>query len=460
MEDLSMKTKIIFALITSIILMSIFAACDLEEMKDPITITFDSRGGPKVKSITIERGSSLGGKYPTPKKDDSVFNGWYDEFTECTKDTKIYVDVTLFAHWDDELVTVTFNSNNGTPDFTPIMIPKGGVLGVKFPYNPKRQGYTFLNWAYSKDGISIAVTNDTIITNDLTLMARWRQFTTQYTVTFNCGTGATTLDPIKVYPGDCIDEWENRYSTFIPEYTASVPLPATGRSFKEWIFDPFPDVDDKLPHQNIIYTGRTPVTDNITLVAQWRYVIEETTFTIDLGYCLTIPGDEYTDNVNGTDYTRHRGDNHPLLNFPLPTVTTKGTEGSEDYAYVFTFNGANSAIAIETSEHLRELLTVANSVTVEIDGTAEPNDRLFRILIGNIVTYAEGWNLTKNHSPDPMIPFEDLKKKDLVIDEVNRGNKSDLNTYVVFQTNRIGSTGQSYETPTVATIKSIKITVK
>jgi len=419
-----MKTKITFTLIASIVLMSFLMTCAMEETHDLITVTFDSKGGADVESVTFDRGKSLGDKYPTPTKDGVEFNGWYDGFTECTRDTKIYVDVTLIAHWEEELVTVTFNSNNGMPTFAPITIPKGGVLGVKFPSNPRRKGYNFENWSIS----GAVINKDTPITADITATAQWKSLT-QYNVTFNTGTGATTINPIKVYAGDCIDEWENRYSSFIPTYTDPVPLPATGRSFKEWIYDP--------SGQNIIYTGRTPVTSDITLDAQWRYVVEEEDFKVNLSYCLNaLP-------------------NHELLNYPLPTVTV-----NDNGDYVFSFSGANSAIAIETSERLRELLLVANSITVEVEGTAEPADRLFRVLIGNTITYAEGWNLTKNHSPDPMIPFEQLKSKDLVIEEGNRTAKPDDVNYVFIQTNRVGATGQAYETPTVATIKSIKITVK
>jgi len=443
-----MKTKITFTLIVSIVLMSFLMTCAMEEAKDLITVTFDSKGGTEFKSVTIDRGSSLGGKYPNPTKDGAGFFGWYDGFTECTKDTKIYVDVTLVAHWDDELVTVTFNTNSGTPNIAPIVVPKGGVLGVKFPSNPRRQGYALDKWTYNENGVDTVFDSNTPVTTEITATAQWRQLT-EVTVTFNTGTGATTIDPIKVYTGDCIDEWTNQYSSLVPQYTDSVPLPATGRSFKEWIYDP--------TGQNIIYTGRTPVTSNITLVAQWRYVITETEFNLDLSYCLNVPGEEYEDVVGEGDkqqtYTRQRGDNHPLLNYPVPTTEKVGND------YVFTFTGKNSGIAIETSVGLRELLLVANSVTVEVEGTVEPADRLFRLLIGNTVVYAEGWNLTDNHKPDPMIPFEQLKEKDLVINEVNRKNKPTNVDYVFIQTNR-DNAQNGLDVTTTATIKSIKITVK
>jgi len=442
-----MKTKITFALIACIVLMSFLMTCALEEIQDPITVTFDSKGGAIVKSMTIERGSTLGGKYPTPKKEGAMFKAWYDGFNECTRNTKIFVDVTLVAHWEDKLVTVTFDSDSGTPNFTPIVLPKDGVLGVKFPSNPRRKGFTFVEWLYFEDGLGVDIDRDTPIPDDITVIAQWKK-SDEYTVTFDT-LGGEDIPSIKVFSGDCIDEWENRFSSLAPEYTGDVAdlAPATGKAFKEWVYDP--------DGQNIIFTERTPVNSNIKLVAQWRFTLEKETVEVDLSYCYIpkeFPGNNDVDPPIPPGTTPMP--NHPLLNYPLPEIEFK------DGACVFTFVEANSAIAIETSERLRALLLVANSVTVEIDGTAEPTDRLFRLLIGNTVIYAEGWNLTKNHSPDPMIPFEELKKKDLVIDEGNRAKKPNDVDYIFIQTNRVGATGQEYDTPTVATIKSIKITVK
>ena len=440
-----MKPKITFTLIAGIALMSFLMAC-LEEIKDPITVTFDSRGGTEIKPVTLDRGGSLGGKYPTPKKEGAVFKAWYDGFTEYTKDTEIFVDLTLLAHWDDELVTVTFDTDGGTPEFAPIIIPKDGNLGVRLPGNPRKKGFAFENWSYIDDGFIVDIDRDTQIPTDITAIAQWKK-SDEFTIKFDT-LGGETIPDIKVFDGDCIDEWENRFSSFAPVYTGDVAdlAPATGKAFKEWVYDP--------DGQNIIYTGRTPVTRNTTLVAQWRFTLEEKTVDVDLSYCLTIPGDEYTDNINGKDEIRYKGDNHPLLNYPLPTVEVK------DSAYVFTFSGKNSAIAIETSAELRALLLVANSVTVELEGTAEPAGRLFRFLVGNTIIYGEGWNLTKNHSPDPMIPFEELQSKDLVIEEGNRVAKPDDVDYVFIQTNRVGGTGQDYSTDTVLILKSIKITVR
>jgi hypothetical protein len=345
----------------------------------------------------------------------------------------------LVAHWDDEIVTVTFDSNGGAPTFAPIKVPKNGTLGLRFPSDPRRQGYTLEDWLYDEDTF---LDRDTPITSNITAKAKWKALT-EYTVTFNVGEGAETVAPMKVYSGDCIDEWEVRLPA--PEYTGEVPLPATGRSFREWIYDP--------TGHNIIYTGRTPVTNNITLVAQWRYIIDEETFDIDLSYCLTIPGDEYTQLINDSYYTRREGDNHPLLNYPLPAVAV-----NDDGDYVFTFTERNSAIAIETSAEFRELMLVANSLTVELEGTAEPADRIFRILIGDTITYAEGWNATNNLNPT-LVPIEELKSRDLVINETVRKDKPSTVNYVFVQTNRdLGNNGIEQETTLV--LKSIKFTLR
>jgi hypothetical protein len=449
MEDLSMKTKITFALIACTVLMSLLMTCTMEteEVQGKITVTFDSKGDDLYGSVTLVKGGSLGDSYPTPaEREGFKFKGWYDGFNECTRDTEIYVDLTLVAHWiGTEFVIVTFDSNNGTPDFAPISVPKGGALGVRFPSNPRRYGFALENWTYkNENNEDIVFDKDTPITANITITAQWSELTTEYTVTFSTGTGATTIAPIKVYEGECIDEWEARFSSFVPQYTGEVSPPAKGRSFREWIYDP--------TGLNIIFTGRTPVTRNITLVAQWRYVIDVETFDIDLSYCLTIPGDEYTDLIQGTNYTRYVGDNHPLLNYPLPTVEFKND------AYVFTFSGKNSAIAIETPEYFRELLLVANSVTVEVEGTAEPASRLFRILIGDTITYAEGWNATKNISPT-LVPLEELSRRDLVIEESVLKEKPSTANYVFIQTNRdLGNNG--LDVTTIATIKSIKVTLR
>jgi uncharacterized repeat protein (TIGR02543 family) len=400
----------------------------MEEAGDMVTVSFDSRGGAAVRSVSLVRGGTLGGKYPTPaSRDGFVFNGWYDGFTECTRDTEIFTDLKLAAHWQDVYVTVTFNSAGGEPDFPPVLVPKGGVLGVRFPGYPRLKGNVIQNWTYKNEkGEDAVLSKDTPVTADITATAKWRQLT-EFTVTFDSGENATPVDPIKVYQGECIDEWEDRFAGFVPEYQGDVSPPAKGLAFRDWVYDP--------AGQNTIYTGRTPITRNVTLVARWRYVIDEETFTIDLSKSLNAEP------------------NHELLNYPLPAVSANPGGG-----YVYTFTERNSAIAIETPARFRELMMVANSLTVEVDGQSDPESRIFRLLIGDTITYAEGWNSTKNLEPT-LVPLSELRQRDLVIEETNLKNKPETVNYVFFQTNR-GLDNQGIEQLTVAVIKSIKITVR
>jgi len=423
-----MKTKITFALIAGIMLMNFFMGCPLEDIEDKITVTFDSGGNDSIAPVTLDRGGSLGDSYPTPaERTGFEFKGWYDGFTECTKNTEIYVDLTLVARWKEtEFFTVTFNSNAGTPDFAPIMVPKGGTLSVKFPGDPRKQGFAFDKWLYDGDKTLL---RDTPINANITATAQWRQLTEKFTVTFDVGENATPLEPIKVYAGFCIDEWEPRFATLVPKNTGDLNPGVIERAFKEWQY--------KHDDQNITYTGRIPVTADITLIAQWQNVRGDRV-TIDLSVLSGKLPEHYAGN-----------------NYPLPTV-----KANADGSYELTFSAPNSAVSIATSEELRKLLLEANSLTVEVEGSITPSNRLFRLLIGNAVVYGEGWNFTKNHSPDPMIPFEQLKKKDLVIDETNKEAKPDDVNYVFIQTNRIGASPQTYDTPTVLTLKSITITVK
>jgi hypothetical protein len=423
-----MKTKTVSALIACIVLAGLLGTCAMEDAGDKVTVSFDSKGGAAVNSVSLDRGGTLGGKYPTPaQRDGFVFKGWYDGFTECTRDTEIFTNLKLVAHWEDVYVIVTFDSAGGMPVFAPVLVPKGGVLGVRFPGYPRLKGSAIESWTYKDEkGEDAVLDKDTPVSANVTATAKWRQLA-EFTVTFNSGENATPVAPIKVYQGECIDEWEDRFAGFVPEYQGDVPLPARGRSFRDWVYDP--------SGQNTVYTGRTPITRNVTLVAQWRYVIDEETFTIDLSKSLNaVP-------------------NHELLNYPLPVVSVNPGGG-----YVYTFTERNSAIAIETPARFRELMMVANSLTVEVDGQADPESRIFRLLIGDTITYAEGWNSTKNLDPT-LVPLSELRQRDLVIEETNLKNKPETVNYVFFQTNR-GLDNNGIEQLTVAVIQSIKITVR
>ena len=71
---------------------------------DSYEVTFDSRGGTSVSSITREYNEALG-ELATPKKTGFIFAGWYtdpDNGTEVSENTLVTGTVTYYAHWDEQ----------------------------------------------------------------------------------------------------------------------------------------------------------------------------------------------------------------------------------------------------------------------------------------------------------------------------------------------------------------------
>ena len=74
---------------------------------ETITITFDSKGGSKVDSITINKGSEL--TLPkNPTYSGYTFNGWFDKNDKSIKDKTIFEEsATLYAKWSKVAVKTT-----------------------------------------------------------------------------------------------------------------------------------------------------------------------------------------------------------------------------------------------------------------------------------------------------------------------------------------------------------------
>ena len=135
-----------------------------------ITITFDSKGGSKVNSITIEKGSEL--SFPNdPTYKGYTFIGWTDKNGKVVADKTVFnEDTTLYAKWqklDAQKVTITFDSKGGSK-VNSVVINKGSKL--TFPSNPTYSGHTFAGWTDSNGNM---VANNTTFNANATLYAKW-----------------------------------------------------------------------------------------------------------------------------------------------------------------------------------------------------------------------------------------------------------------------------------------------
>ncbi|MBS6519825.1 MAG: discoidin domain-containing protein [Clostridiales bacterium] len=78
--------------------------------------------------------------------------------------------------------SVTFNINGTTQV---VKVEEGKAIGDKLPADPTKEGYTFTGWNTKADGIGDAVTEDTVVSEDMTVYAVFKENATQFTVTFN-----------------------------------------------------------------------------------------------------------------------------------------------------------------------------------------------------------------------------------------------------------------------------------
>jgi uncharacterized repeat protein (TIGR02543 family) len=165
---------------------------------EKVTISFNLGAGKIAGSATlaaaeIDKGSSLGAKFPvdpTPDAADKVFGAWYKEATggtvPVTAQTTFDANATLYAYYVDasSAFTVTFNSNvpTGEAGSTPANPASKQVVGTvgTLPTPPTRSGwgagFYFDGWYTTASG-GTAVTATTPVTAAMEVFAHWTVFT-------------------------------------------------------------------------------------------------------------------------------------------------------------------------------------------------------------------------------------------------------------------------------------------
>ncbi len=184
----------------------IFNACDMQQGNEtPVyyTVTFDSNGGNKVRSQTVEEGKNAT-KPTDPIKMDFTFNGWYNGNCVFDFSTPITTDIMLEAKWTanssgtndggntganssnqtdttstEKSCIVTFNINDGSenPVIQTQTVPanKATMLTMVEILSFSLEGFEFSCWNSSRDGsgTNYADGAEIIISDDITLYAKW-----------------------------------------------------------------------------------------------------------------------------------------------------------------------------------------------------------------------------------------------------------------------------------------------
>lgn len=137
--------------------------------KPMVEISFDTNGGEKVDSISVN--ANVETTLPIPTREGYVFKGWTVEGNNVGTTYTPTEEVTFVAVWN-EAFKVTLVNNNETKDVT-LVVENGTDIVDHVDYvEPTKEGYVFNGWYYDKE-FTEAYTG--IVTKDTILYANWME---------------------------------------------------------------------------------------------------------------------------------------------------------------------------------------------------------------------------------------------------------------------------------------------
>ena len=211
------------------------------------TVSFDSNGGSSVAAQSVNYNTATS-KPADPSKTGFTFAGWFTD-KDCTTaydfSSKVTGDITLYAKWNINSCTVSFDSNGGSS------VAAQSVnynTAASKPADPSMTGYTFAGWFTGKD-CKTAYDFNSNVTGNITLYAKWN--INSCTVSFDSNGGSSV-------------------ATQSVNYNTAASKPAdpsmTGYTFAGW----FTDKDC-----TTAYDFSSKVTGNITLYAKWDKIPDQ-----------------------------------------------------------------------------------------------------------------------------------------------------------------------------------------
>ena len=237
------------------------------------TITFESNGGTPIDAQHVDHGSYV--TRPTdPLLTGHTFRKWYTDeelTTEYDFTASVSSAMTLYAGYDTNHYTVTFNSNGGSAVASQSIEYENYATK---PADPSYAHYNFVRWYLNDEDTEFDFAN-TKITDDITLTAKWTLV--KHTVTFDSN-GGTDVASQSV------------------EYGSSATRPSdptqTSRDFVRWYLND--------PTQE--YDFSSAVTQDITLTALWHgEMVYQKRLTKNTN--LGITWDDTMDNVKEAFHT-------------------------------------------------------------------------------------------------------------------------------------------------------------
>ena len=194
--------------------------CEVTVIKDTelFVVSFESNGGSSISSQTLEAGKTAV-RPNDPIQTGYTFENWYSDANLSSLydfSKEVTQDITLYAKWNINTYTVSFNSNGGNSVASQMVEYNNTAIT---PNTPQKSGHTFLGW-YSDSSLTAPYSFNTRITADKTLYAKWQA--NSYVVTFYTNGGSAVPSQTVTYGG-----------------TATAPNPPTksGHTFNGWYSD-------------------------------------------------------------------------------------------------------------------------------------------------------------------------------------------------------------------------------
>lgn len=149
-----------------------------------------NEGTPKMTSVKVPVNATV--KPPqTPTREHYDFDGWHwDSYYDYPYDFNrpVTSDIMLYAHWQGEKHTITFNPNGGETSETSKVV-RYKQTAYPLP-EATRPGYTFEGWYTQPTGGTAIGDAYTMDLSDVTFYAHWKA--NGYTVTFDPDGGSVT----------------------------------------------------------------------------------------------------------------------------------------------------------------------------------------------------------------------------------------------------------------------------
>ena len=279
-----------------------------------VTVSFDAQGGTAVDAITITQLTEI--TEPVSVREGYSFKGWYEESAFETLfdfNEGATRNITLYAKWEINQYTLSFETNNGT---SVADITANYQATIALPTNLNKEGYTFGGW-YSDDTFTTPFQATRMVANDLTLYAKWNPI--YYTVEFYSGNDLVSTQSIQ--HGSTIEQLPN--------------IPQREGFNASWDYDGsevFEDTRIDALYEIKVYT--------VTFIDQWDHVY----FTFEVNHGDVVP--EITANPEKLGYT-FAGYSEDLSEF----VITEDTEIEVFFtpiSFIVNFRVQGSQVKSET----------------------------------------------------------------------------------------------------------------